>query len=163
MANRKANWTNPDGLVVGFGTRAVETTYSAKAPTKGVEQQVVVKIKGTDIPASDVSAQLVHAPTIPAGAFLKSAFLQVDTAFAGATATLDIGVYKSVDGVVVAEDGIASNIAVATLIADYDAAMAGSLIGTTLAFASKVGVSYDTAAFTAGNATLTVTYVVPAA
>ena len=163
MAKRSLNWTNTDGLVVGFGTRGVETTYSAKVPEKGVEEKIVMRIYGPDLADVTVSGQLVHAPVIPAGAFIKSAYLQVDTAFVGASAVLDIGVYKAVDNAAVADDGIDAAIATATLIADYDVACDGSLVGTELAFASKLAASYDTAAFTDGKATLIVTYVNPQA
>jgi hypothetical protein len=158
---RNATWTNSDGLRVGFGTRGVETTYSSKASTAGAEQQIVMRIKGADLADSDVAAQLDYAPSIPAGAFIKSAYLQVDTAFEGTNAVLDIGVYKTSDGTAVNDAGIAAAIATATLVASYDVACAGALVGTELANNSKIAASYDTAAFTAGEATLIVTYVVP--
>jgi hypothetical protein len=161
MAKRDVNWTNQDGLVVGFGTREVESTYSAKASTAGAEQQIVMRIKGVDLADAVVADQLVHAPVIPAGAFIKSAFLQVDTAFAGATAVLDIGLYKLSDGTAVDDDGIDSAIAVATLATDYSVACDGAEVGKQQAVACKVAASYDTAAFTDGVATLTVVYVNP--
>ena len=161
MANRKTNWTNADGLVVGFGTRKVETTYSAKETGSGVEEKVVMRIRGADLADSDVTAQLVHAPVIPAGAFIKSAYLQVDTAFEGTNAVLDIGLYKASDGTAVDDDGIDSAIATATLVAHYDVACDGAEVGKEQAYACKVAASYDTAAFTAGEATLIVTYVQP--
>jgi len=161
MAKRDSNWTNKDGLVVGFGTREVETTYSAKASRGGPEQQIVMRIKGADLADSDVAAQLVHAPIIPAGAFIKSAYLQVDTAFEGVNAVLDIGLYKLSDGTAVDDDGIDAAIATATLVAHYDVACDGAEVGKEQAVACKVAASYDTAAFTAGEATLIVTYVPP--
>jgi hypothetical protein len=161
MANRDANWTNKDGLVVGFGTRAVESTYSAKASQGGPEQQIVMRINGPDLADSDVASQLVHAPIIPAGAFIKSAYLQVDTAFEGASAVLDIGLYKLSDGTALDDDGIDAALATATLVAHYDVACDGAEVGKEQAEAVKVAASYDTAAFTAGVATLVITYVNP--
>ena len=161
MAKRKLNWTNKDGLVVGFGTRGVETTYSAKASRGGPEQQIVMRIRGADLADAVVADQLIHAPIIPAGAFIKSAYLQVDTAFEGVNAVLDIGVYKLSDGTAVDDDGIDAAIATATLVASYDVACDGAEVGKEQAVACKIAASYDTAAFTAGEATLIVTYVDP--
>ena len=161
MAKRKLNWTNQDGLVVGFGTRGVETTYSAKASRGGPEQQIVMRIRGADLADAVVADQLIHAPIIPAGAFIKSAYLQVDTAFEGVNAVLDIGVYKLSDGTAVDDDGIDAAIATATLVASYDVACDGAEVGKEQAVACKIAASYDTAAFTAGEATLIVTYVDP--
>lgn len=159
MAKRDTNWTNADGLVVGFGTREAETTYSAKVSRGGPEQQVVMRIKGADLADSAVADQLVHAPVIPAGALLKSAHLQVDTAFVGTNAVLDIGLYKASDGSAIDDDGVDSAIATTTLVADYDVACDGAEIGLKTDFACKIAASYDTAAFTDGVATLVVTYV----
>ena len=162
MANRESNWTNSDGLVVGFGTRDVETTGSAKVSLGGQRQQVVVDIYGPDLADSDVAAQLVHAVTIPAGALLESAKLVVKTAFAGATAVLDIGVYNASSGAAVDDDGVDAAVAVTAIDAAGDViACDGALIGTVLANNSKIAASYDTAAFTAGVAELVVEYVVP--
>lgn len=151
---REATWTNSDGLVVGFGTRTVDTTFST------IEQggKLVLNIKGSDLADANVAAQLVNAPVIPAGCIVTHARLVVDTAFAGATAVLDIGVYKASDGTAVDDDGIDSAIAVATLVDAYDVLCDGALIGDALAFDSKIAASYDTAAFTAGHAVLEVFY-----
>ena len=162
MANRETNWTNSDGLVVGFGTRDVETTGSAKVSLGGQRQQVVMDIYGPDLPDTDVAAQEVHGVILPAGALLESAKLIVKTAFAGATATMDIGIY-AVDGNGTDDpDGIDVDIAVTAIDAAGDVvACDGAKIGTVLDAGYKVGVSYETAAFTAGVAELVVEYVVP--
>jgi len=157
---RASSWTNSDGLVVGFGPRTVETNAGAKVVTAGKRQQVVVKIVGgSEIKDSDVSAQLVNAVEIPADALLESAKLFVTTAFAGATAVMDIGIYNASTGAAVDDDGIDAAVALATLVDNAVVACDGALIGTVLANRSKIGVSYDTAAFTAGVATLVVEYI----
>jgi hypothetical protein len=161
--NRNSLWTNSDGLVVGFGTRDVESTGSAKVSLGGRRQQVVFKITGTDLADSDVSAQLVNAVVIPAGSILESAKLFVESVFAGATAVLDIGIYKASDGTAVDDDGVDAAIAVTSIDGDGDIiACDGALIGTELAFDSKLGASYDTAAFTSGVAYVTVEFISPA-
>lgn len=158
---RAGTWTNADGLRVGFGTRGVETTYSSKAKTFGPDQVVVMRIKGADLADSDVAAQLDYAPALPAGAFIKSAYLQVDTAFEGTNAVLDIGLYKLSDNTAYDDDGIDAAVAVATLAADGEVACDGDKVGKELTEAVRLGASYDTAAFTAGAATLVVTFVNP--
>lgn len=155
-------WTNSDGLAVGFGTREVETNAGAVVVAgDGVTRTVVVNIKGSGIPDSAVGPQLINGAVIPANSYLKGATLFVTTAFVGATAVLDIGLFKASDGTEVDDDGIDAAIATATLVDNYDVACDGALIGTVLAYDSKIGVSYDTAAFTAGEATLVVEYLVP--
>lgn len=156
---KAATWTNSDGLVVGFGQRTAEVNSAAKVSLGGKRQQVIVKISGATVPLSDVSAQLVNGVEIPADALLESAKLFVTTAFAGATAVLNIGVYNASTGVAVDADGIDVAIAVATLADNAVVACDGALIGTVLAQRSKIGVDYDTAAFTAGEATLVVEYI----
>lgn len=156
---KAATWTNSDGLVVGFGQRTPEVNSGAKVSLGGKRQQVVLKIKGTDVPLSDVSAQLVNAVEIPADALLESAKLFVTTAFAGATAVLNIGLYNASTGAAVAAQGIDAAIAVATLVDNAVVACDGTSLGTVLAQRTKIGVDYDTAAFTAGEATLVVEYI----
>lgn len=157
---RQAYWTNSDGLAVGFGTRTVETNSATAVRVGGARQQLVVPIRGgSGIPASDVSAQLIYGAIIPANSLLESAKLFVTTAFAGATAVLDIGTYLASDGTEVDDDGIDAAIGVATLADNAVISCDGALIGTVLASNQKVGVSYDTAAFTAGEATLVIEYI----
>lgn len=162
---KERRWTNADGLVVGFGTRTVASSSGAQPSVGGQRQQVVLTIKGTDLAdavATDSDA-IVHGVTIPADSLLESAKLYVTTAFAGATAVMDIGIYNASTGAAVDDDGIDAAVAVGTLTDNAVVACDGALIGSVLANNSKVGVSYDTAAFTAGEATLVVEYVKQAA
>lgn len=155
---RQATWSNKDGLVVGFGTRTEEVNSGAAVQSFGARKQVVVDIRGSGLADSDVAAQLIHGVTIPADSLLESAKLFVTTAFAGATAVMDIGLYKRSDGTVIDDDGIDAAVTVATLADNAVVACDGALIGTVLANDSMIGVTYDTAAFTAGAATLVVEY-----
>lgn len=156
---RNAHWVNSDGLAVGFGTRTPEVNAGAKVNLGGKRQQVIVKIVGASVPDSDVAAQLYNAVEIPANALLESAKLFVTTAFVGATAVLDIGVYNASTGAAVNDAGIDAAVATATLVDNAVVACDGALIGTVLAQRSKIGVSYDTAPFTDGEATLVVEYI----
>lgn len=155
-------WTNSDGLAVGFGPRDVETTYSAKLSVGGNRQQVVMRIKLSELADTIDANDLINAPVIPAGAVLETARLFMETAAVGATAVLDIGIAKASDGTDIDDDGIDVAIATATLVDGYTVACDGAKLGTELAYASKVYASYDTAAFTDGVAVLTVEYVCPA-
>ncbi len=158
--SRNATWTNSDGLVVGFGTREVTTSAGAKVSSNDATEQVVLKIKGTDLAdavAVDSDA-IVHGVLIPNDALIVKADLFVTTAFtSGGSAVLDIGLYQE-DGTSVDDDGIDAAIAVAALVTDAVVACNGADVGTVTAGAVKVGASYDTAAFTAGEATLVVEY-----
>lgn len=157
---RQAYWTNADGLVVGFGTRTIETNSATAVSQGGARQQVVVSIVGgSGILDSDVSAQLIYGAIIPANALLESAKLFVTTAFVGVSAVLDIGTYLASTGAAVDDDGIDVAIATATLADNAVIACDGALIGTVLASDQKVGVSFDTAAFTAGQANLVIEYI----
>ena len=154
-------WTNADGLVVGFGTRTVTTSSGATPSTRGAYKEVVLTLKGTDLGDTVAATDdaIVHGVEIPADALLLSADLFVTTAFtSGGSAVLDIGVYQA-DGTIVDDDGIDAAIAVATLTDNAVVACNGADIGTVTATAVKIGASYDTAAFTAGEAKLVVRYV----
>lgn len=159
---KESVWTNLDNLRVGFGGRTTETTVGAQPRTGGMRQEVILEIRGADLADVDVARQLAYGVTIPADALLESAKLFVTTAFVGATAVMDIGTYNASSGAAVDDDGISSAIAVATLVDNAVVTGAGAQIGTVLSVDSKIGVSFDTAAFTAGLATLVVEYVLEA-
>lgn len=162
---RDAYWDNKDGLVVGFGTRTPSQTggfVNAEAAT--FERKLFLRIKGEDLgdTVAATDEQLVFGPTIPSGAFIESAQLEVTEAFVGATAVLDIGVYNAATEAAVDDDGIDAAVAVTAIDAIGDSiACDGALVDTVLAQDSKIAASYDTAAFTAGEAVLTVVYYYP--
>lgn len=156
---KASNWTNQDGLVVGFGARTAEVNSAAKVSLGGKRQQVVFKIKASELADTDVASQLVNGVVIPAGALLESAKLYVTTAFVGATATMDVGTYLASTGVAVNAAGIFAATAVAALGANAVVTGAGALIGTVLASNQKIGATYNTAAFTQGEANVVVEYI----
>lgn len=158
---RDSVWSNPDGLVVGFGTRTVVTSGSHKHDLNGPTEKVVLKFRGEDLAdaVSTTGDQIVQAPVIPNGATILSATIKVTEAFVGATAVLDIGVYDK-DGATVDDDGIDSAVAVAALTLGAEIACDGADVNTVVATTGgvKVAASYDTAAFTAGEAIVEVEY-----
>jgi hypothetical protein len=159
--NRSSIWNNSDGLAVGFGPRDSETTGSAKVVTAGRRQQVVLRIKLSELADTLDTNDLINAPTIPAGSLLETARLFVLDAAVGASAVLDIGLAKSVDSTDIDDDGVDVAIATATLVDGYTTLCDGAKIATELAYDSKVYASYDTAAFTGGVVLVVLEYLCP--
>lgn len=158
---RDSVWSNGDGLVVGFGTRTTVKTGSHVIGEHGATEKVYLRIRGEDL-ADAVSAtgdQIVQAPVIPNGATILSATIKVTEAFVGATAVLDVGLYDK-DGTIVDDDGIDAAVAVAALTLGAEIACDGADVNTVVATTGgvKVAASYDTAAFTAGEAIIEVEY-----
>lgn len=152
--------SNSDGLVQHYGPLSVAN--NARGPeSKGAYKEVKLTIVGTELSDAASTGQLVNCAVIPSGAHIVSGELYVTTAFAGATAVLDIGVYNASSLAAVDDDGIDAAIAVGSLTDNAQISSNGALIDTTLAQNSVIAASYDTAAFTAGVATLVVTYFVP--
>lgn len=160
---RDSVWSNSDGLAVGFGTRTALTSGSHKHADDGPTEKVVLRFRGEDLAdtVSTTGDQIVHAPVIPNGASILSATLTVIEAFtSGGVATLDLGLYDK-DGTAVDADGIDEDIALTAIDAigdsiDCDGADVGTVVATTGGV--KVAASYETAAFTAGEAILEVVY-----
>lgn len=156
-------WTNSDGLLVHFNARDAERK-PRRNPSKSDSQEIVYKISWDDIGTTVAPGLLQGSANIPSGAYLESATLTVTEAFVGATAALVIGTYDPLDNSAVDADGILT--AVAGDVLNIDAigdtlACAGAQVDTVLAEDVVIGATADTAAFTAGEATLVVTYFVP--
>jgi hypothetical protein len=162
---RDAVWDNKDGLVVGFGTRTPTYTGSysvASDPRSGVSQ-LVYRFRGEDL--SDAVAvtedQAIMAPVIPNGSILLSATLYITEAFVGATGVLDVGVYNGATEAAVDDDGIVTRGVAYLDAAGVSITCDGADIATTVATAGgvKICASYDTAAFTAGEAICVVNFI----
>ena len=158
--SRNAYWTNADGLVVGFGTRKITKNAAAKVAKGGAVEQLVVEVDFARLEdtLSVTSDAVVQGAVIPDGSLLQSAILTVDEAAAGATAEIDVGIYDVAGAVVTAVDDVLTA-AVGALTAGADITGAGSKIGTVLAQDSKIGLTWDVAAFTAGTGTLVIEYI----
>ena len=161
MANRESIWTNSDGLYVGFGTRNPTTNSGAALRTAGQRKEVVFKIDGATLSTAPTAAQLNNSVMIPAGSYIEQAYLVVNSAFTDVNGELNIGGYTVANATDDA-DGFLSAYDVANLVANFEFVCNGSYVGKVLATAVKIGAYYDTAAFTDGAATLTVTYIPPA-
>ena len=160
-----STWVNDDGLEVRFGTSKATNYKGGQVSVYGDEQEVRVTITGTDVPSTD--APIDKKVTIPSGAYITEAYLNVTTAFtSGGAATLDIGLMlDDGDGTYSTSDdnGIDAAIAVATLVDNYATSCDGAQVETTVTDATNglplvVSYGYNTAAFTAGVAELVIKY-----
>jgi len=161
-------WVNDDGLEVRFGTEKATLRLGGRLSTYGAMGEARVKILGAKVPATD--APIDKKVTIPTNSYLDAVTSQlfVDTVFAsGGSATLDIGLmnddgdgtYSTLD-----DNGIDAAIAVGTLVVDYDTVPNGAQMGTTPVNSTTATLplvlshGYNTAAMTAGAATLVLRY-----
>ena len=149
-------YTNADGLQQQYGTRSV-LSGAKEAAGVGVKKHLILDFNGVGLvdttPVLDLSAA-----RLPAGAYVISSTLLVETTFTGATATLDIGTFKASDGTALDIDGFVAASAVAGLTAGADIAGAGAQIGTIIAEDTYVIATYNMAAFTAGKARCVIEY-----
>lgn len=159
-----ATWTNFDGLVQDFGLDR-STKVNEGITAENVHKTLVHKFTFADVANTDTAAAGPDAAFIPAGSVITRAALYVTDAFVGATAVLDVGL-KVAAGTNTDDDGILST-GIATIDADGDVVIGdgayvlqetGDLTGIRLAADQYIMTTYDTAAFTAGAATLVVEY-----
>ena len=160
-------WLN-DGLLQRFGLEQAAAAKTGVVRTAGENQQLVVHIKGTDVPTTDAP---IHVDAqIPQGSIIITAELFITTAFAGTNATLDVG-YMSDDGdgtyTTGDDDGFIAQLATTSMDTlngadDYQvgsgAAIAVKIAEVTGGRPLVVSYGYNTAAFTAGEADLVITY-----
>lgn len=150
-------YTNSDGLQQHYGTRDSSESLAVESAGVNVDKTLVLDFNGVDL--VDASPTIDRtAARLPAGAYIKSVTVLVETTFVGATATLDIGTFKASDGTELDIDGFVAAQAVGGLTAGADIAGAGSQVGTIIAEDTYVLATYNTAAFTAGKARCIVTY-----
>jgi hypothetical protein len=158
-------WVNSDGLEVLYGSSKSAMRSGGEVKHSGSLREIVLTINGADVPAAD--APIDKRITIPSGAWVDEAVLNVTTAFtSGGSATLDIGLMlDDADGTYSTSDdnGIDAAIAVATLVDNYRVVCDGAQCETNVTDGSNglplvVSYGYNTAAFTAGVATLTIKY-----
>lgn len=164
------SWLNPDGLLVRFGKEAQVDAVVGSPTHMGDDTLFIADIDYIRLPAfqSADTTGVIYGnypnAAIPAGAYIKSAVLDVDdVAFAGATAVLTLGLVQA-DGTEIDNNGLfnITDGAVANLGLGTARAGTGALIGTKLATTGYLWASVTTASFTAGRGRLTVTYWMPA-
>jgi len=158
-------WTNSDGLLVRFGTDKGAVRNNG-ITAENVHKTLVHKFDFNDIATTDTAAAAPEDAFIPNGSVIVRATLYVTTGFVGATGTLDIGL-KVAAGTNTDDDGIDAAIAVTALNALGDTIMCngalvlaetGDLTGVRFTADQYIMTTWDTAAFTAGAATLVIEY-----
>ena len=171
--SRDAYWTNEDGLVVGFGTREVAGNHAAVVSSADGMLEVVLPIIGTQLEDTDsVTAASItgQGAVIPRGALLERAVLHVHEAFdsAGDAGTLDLGTYDADNSAITVDDadGIDVDILQSAIDAVGDVvvcngALVGAVVGATSNSDVTLVAAYQTAAFTAGKATLVCRFQLP--
>lgn len=159
-------WLNDDGLDVRFGLAAAAVARGSHLSTYGEVNEMALDLLGVNVPATASQVPIDKSAMLPPGALIVSATLYVDTAFVGATATLDLGVMGD-DGdgtyTVIDADGIDVDIAITAIdAADDEIACDGADIGTVpvnavnAALPTLISAGYATAALTAGRGLLLV-------
>lgn len=156
------SWTNADGLTVLMHGEQGDVKDNGST-VESMTQTLVVDIDDATTLAATAPAPDANDAFIPAGSYIKNAYLIVETAFtSGGAATLNIGTYQS-DGTAIDADGIDAAIALAALNAgDKVVVCDGVQVGGTTTVGSNkayVEFDYDTAAYTAGKAKLYVEYI----
>lgn len=179
---RDAAWVNKDGLVVGFGTRTVDSLQAQKLPGFGNEHELRFRIPDLTALGTDATAgtgiyapqYVAQAAKIPANATVQEVRIVTDTAAASAgAADLLLGTFtvnattKAVSAV--DADGLCN--AADSALADFSAAGETIVLGkgSTAAQVGKVTVgaadvvvlaTYATAVYTAGALDVHIKYTI---
>lgn len=149
---RKSTWTNSDGLIVGFGPNTPEIVG-------GVAKEYGTNEKTASV-VFDYTKTGVNVP-VPAGAQIIGVQIRVGKAWVGGT-TLEVGDGSDQDGFITAAQGATANLTAGAVINATGVYTAGATDTGAREFkvygsADTIDVAY-TGTFTAGTATLVVTY-----
>lgn len=154
-------WVNEDGLLVKFGPTEAAVAKAGEVQPYGNTHLVEFDVLYSDLAAFGTEKILADTVTIPEGALLEKAEFYVETAFAGATATLSFGLIDQDRTTAIDADGIDAAIAVGSLTDGATIACDGDLIGDVLANAGLVTATVGTANFTAGRGKLRLFWYIP--
>jgi ketosteroid isomerase-like protein len=150
-------WTNADGLYIKYGDDESKQALGGHVTQDGGVHTLEFVITAADFNAL-TNTILGDAVYIPSNALIISSNFLVETAFAGATATVDFGLVRKNRTTEIDFDGLDAAIAVASLTARASIAGDGALIGTRLSQPALVTARNNTADLTAGRGVLTITY-----
>ena len=155
-------WLNNDGLFIKYGASEAASQDTTKQPagdynTGGDPRSVTeVVLDLTDLNTS-TAVILNDVLVLPKNVRIEEVEVEVVTAAAGATATLDVGLIKTDRTTVIDGEAFVKAAAVTTLDAAgkrlnliVGSTAAGDLIGTTTAFPGLLTAKAGTAAFSAG-------------
>lgn len=161
-------WLNSDGLYIKYGQSNDTTANLGEYDFDGPDHYIELIINGTAL-ATATDSILADNVQLPAGCRVKKVELYIETAFTGATATLDVGTISTDRSTVYSATGLVAAAAVATLtpagttitITKSTDTAGGAQVGTTLAGHNLITAGANTALFTAGRARLRVFYYMP--
>lgn len=154
---RAATWSNPDGLVVGFGANYAERNVA------GVERDGAQSVKTAKftITKDTVTGTGNNGFTLPAGVAVNNVYVKVRTTFVGGT-SIAIGDGGNTSGWITAAAGATANLtanAVLTMSGAYGfTATEGRLVPKPFASATPTFVTI-VGTFTAGEADVYIEYV----
>lgn len=155
-------WNNDDGLHIRYGeTEVVTTKGGAKPPVGGLNHfEVVVELADLSTTAAIVGEGLLipnNHQVVGVDVFMEVA------ATSGGSATLDVGLVDQDRSTAIDDDGLVAALALASIDAEGDSLSLvqgstghGALVGDVITNTGYVTASYNTAAFTAGVARITV-------
>lgn len=156
------SYVNKDGLHILTGAEEGKVIEKGVNIYNGINTwtyEFDLRNVGTTFGAANLSPT---EPLIPAGSYIKSATVVMKEAAASSgAATLTIGTYAA-DGTAVDADGIDAAVALAAVAAGSVVKCDGAQAGGTATIGSApvaIGMTYGTAAFTAGTGVLVVEYI----
>lgn len=157
-------YVNADGLAQNYGTRAAEDTIPGSPSTYGSTSELILDFDYSTVANIGAVTTRGDIPSIPAGAIILSAHLQVTADFTGATTGMNVGLEKADGSTAIDLDGfiVGSAIGVnANLVAGANVVGDGALIGATVGDVAGyiTVVEHGGGAFTAGAGRLVVRYV----
>ncbi len=150
-------WTNNDGLLIKFNAEEAKERLGGQVVTAGNRQTLEFVVTAADFDAAN-NTIVADSVFLPSNAFIEEAEIYVETAFAGATATLDVGLVRKDRTTEVDFDGIDAAVAVAALAAKALIQCDGALIRSRLSNSALVTVRNNTADFSAGKAVIKIHY-----
>jgi len=165
--NRSSSWSNPDGLVVGFGTHkpTLEGSQLKSNVGPGGVKTGVVKFSYKDINAKSAGQVAAYVP-VAAGSKIVEVKLVIDEAWAGASNTLEVGDGSDQDGFITSGVAAVANMTAGAVLAATGVYTAGATdTGAAELKYYAAADSIDVFAvsgstdWTAGSATLVVTYI----
>lgn len=150
---RANSWTNPDGLIVGYGARSTINAQDAVVHTVGriKQAEVVIDISNYLEFAAGTLAPTTHLE-IPAGAALRSCTVVTEDAWNTLT-SIAIGLKDRVDGSLVGADD--------TLVTDTEGVLANLGAGDVIVGAGTQLQAGDTVTSEAATIAFTVTGTAP--
>jgi hypothetical protein len=150
-------WTNADGLYIRYNTNEAAEKLGGMENNVGNRHTLTFNIEASDFAAVGTNT-ILDSVYLPNNAYIEGVQIFVETAFAGSTGTLDIGLIRRDRTTEVDYDGLDAVVALSALEAKDFVECDGVLIRTRLSNSAFVTVRNNTADYSAGKATIRVYY-----